>query len=155
MASRFGNCPQARLNTELPEERLDVATHGVRAQEHPLGDVLGGEALVEKCQDLDLALAIEPLLTWRPDVVVLPQALCDGIYDDELRRALIRALTTFASDTGTTLHAAGVNDRNEADLLWALGVTWASGPLFSDRPPNHAVGPEAATDLGSILSAVP
>lgn len=74
----------------------------------------------------------ECLLRWRPDIVAFDGSLHQGPSgDDPWRPALVRALVEFASETSVTLHATEVHEQRDAELLWALGVPWASGPLFA------------------------
>lgn len=68
-----------------------------------------------------------------PDVIKLDTSLTRGIDTHRTRRALARALISFAAESGATVVAEGVETVEEFDTLRRLGVTSAQGYLLG-RP---------------------
>jgi len=77
--------------------------------------------------------SLRHILELQPDVVKLDIALVRDIDADPARQALAAGLCHFASQTGTTLIAEGVETEAEAAVLAGLGVELMQGYLFG-RP---------------------
>ncbi len=73
------------------------------------------------------------ILRLRPEIIKLDIALTRDIDGDPARRALATALITFASSTGSTIVAEGVETAGELRTLRQLGVTAAQG-YYLGRP---------------------
>lgn len=63
----------------------------------------------------------------RPDIVKVDPSLVHGIDARSEKQAVVRDLVSFASDTGTTLVAEGIERSGEVDMLIELGVTHGQG----------------------------
>jgi EAL domain-containing protein (putative c-di-GMP-specific phosphodiesterase class I) len=77
------------------------------------------------------------VLRLRPDFIKIDMSLVRGIDCDEVRRALVAAMTGFGRDTGAAVIAEGVETSGELGALGAIGVRYAQGFLFgqpTERP---------------------
>ncbi|WP_252346072.1 LapD/MoxY N-terminal periplasmic domain-containing protein [Paludibacterium sp. B53371] len=61
--------------------------------------------------------------------LVLDHALTQGIHADEGRAALVRGLLQMASLMAVEIEAKGVNDREDLEMLVAIGVHCLTGPV--------------------------
>jgi EAL domain-containing protein (putative c-di-GMP-specific phosphodiesterase class I) len=77
---------------------------------------------------------------FKPDHVKLDMDLVRGIDADPRRRAIVRAMVTMCAELDTLLIAEGIETRDEADELAALGVRYMQGYLFA-RPAFEALPP--------------
>jgi EAL domain-containing protein (putative c-di-GMP-specific phosphodiesterase class I)/CheY-like chemotaxis protein len=68
-----------------------------------------------------------------PDIIKLDISITAGIDADRARRALARALITFADEMAMTIVAEGIETQAELDALLALGVGYGQG-FFLARP---------------------
>ncbi len=75
------------------------------------------------------------VLALRPHEVKLDREWVRGVDRDVARQALIAGLVTFATTTGTTLVAEGVENEDEAAMLTDLGVAHAQGYHFGRPEP--------------------
>jgi PAS domain S-box-containing protein len=75
--------------------------------------------------------SLRHILELQPDIIKLDIALVRDIDIDPARQALAAGLRHFASLTGTTLVAEGVETMAEANAVRTLGVELAQGYLFS------------------------
>jgi PAS domain S-box-containing protein len=73
------------------------------------------------------------ILELHPDFVKLDMTLVRGIDTDPARRAMAAAMCHFAGDTGCQLIAEGVETKEEADTVKALGVNLGQGYWYG-RP---------------------
>ena len=70
---------------------------------------------------------LQHLLRIHPHMLKLDTALTHGIDHDPVRRSLAAALVTFASETGATIIAEGIETPGELDTLERLGIPWGQG----------------------------
>lgn len=77
--------------------------------------------------------SLRHILQVAPDVIKLDISLTRNIHADRSRRALARALTSFAIETGAVVVAEGIEDADELAALRMLGVTYGQGYLLG-RP---------------------
>lgn len=77
--------------------------------------------------------SLSHVLQLRPDVMKLDRALVTAIDRDPIRRALVKSLLSFCSDTQVELVAEGVETAQEARSLLAIGVQFAQG-FYLGRP---------------------
>ena len=77
--------------------------------------------------------SLRHILELDPDIVKLDITMIRDIDTDQARQALVTGMCHFASRTGTTLIAEGVETQAEAETLRELGVELAQGFLFG-RP---------------------
>ncbi len=112
--------------------------------EHEMvGDYPAVRAAVEQLHGVDLAVddagagyaSLRHVYELRPQVVKLDRAWISGIDGDPLRRALVRAVSDFAREFGATLVCEGVERREEAAALEALGIPRAQGFWFGQPAP--------------------
>ena len=68
-----------------------------------------------------------------PDIIKLDISITAGIDADRARRALARALITFAEEMAMTIVADGIETQAELDALLSLGVGYGQG-FFLARP---------------------
>ncbi|MBW3662517.1 MAG: EAL domain-containing protein [Actinobacteria bacterium] len=110
---------------------LEITEHA------PVDDYEGFHRAVEPLRSAGVRLAIDDtgagmaslrhLLSLAPDVIKLDVSLTRGIDSDRSRRALARALISFADDTGSQIVAEGVETDQELHALVDLGVTYGQG----------------------------
>lgn len=77
--------------------------------------------------------SLRHMVALAPDIIKLDVSLTKDIDDDPRRRAMARALISFAAELGTAIVAEGVETQAEFDTLRQLGVSTASGYLLA-RP---------------------
>ena len=88
--------------------------------------------------------SLRHILRLEPALIKLDIELTRGIEADRRRRALARALISFASEIGAEIIAEGIETPAEVRVLTELGVGWGQGYLLG-RP----------TPLPSLLEARP
>ncbi|HSN69080.1 MAG TPA: EAL domain-containing protein, partial [Thermoanaerobaculia bacterium] len=73
-----------------------------------------------------------------PDFIKADMQLVRGLHRSAIKRELIATMARFARNTGITLVAEGVEERDELDSLRSIGVPCAQGYLFArpDAPPR-------------------
>ncbi|HET8588954.1 MAG TPA: EAL domain-containing protein, partial [Nakamurella sp.] len=69
-----------------------------------------------------------------PDYIKLDRALIAGIDADPGKRALVKAVTSFAGDIGATVIAEGIETAQELHAATAMGAQAAQG--FHLAPPT-------------------
>jgi len=79
------------------------------------------------------------LVRLRPDMIKLDISLISGIHRSTEKRALTRAMVSFAEEVGAQLIAEGVEEPEELAVLQDLGVGWAQGYLLGRPAPLGAV----------------
>lgn len=77
--------------------------------------------------------SLHHILALRPDFVKLDRTWITGIGDDPARQALVAGLASFASGTGATLIAEGIEEEDEREACARLSVTLGQGFLLG-RP---------------------
>jgi EAL domain-containing protein (putative c-di-GMP-specific phosphodiesterase class I) len=78
------------------------------------------------------------IINLHPEFIKLDSSLIRGIDTDTRRRALVAAMVSFATETGSQIVAEGVETAKELDVLKSLGVTSAQG-YFLARPVRLAI----------------
>jgi EAL domain-containing protein (putative c-di-GMP-specific phosphodiesterase class I) len=73
------------------------------------------------------------IVNLHPDLIKLDISLTRNIDTDHSRRALAKALITFARDIGSFISAEGVERAGELEMLRRLGVDKAQG-FYLSRP---------------------
>ncbi len=68
-----------------------------------------------------------------PDLIKLDISITESIDSDRARRALAKALISFAGEMEMTIVAEGIETRAELDTLLGLGVRFGQG-FFLARP---------------------
>jgi EAL domain-containing protein (putative c-di-GMP-specific phosphodiesterase class I) len=71
--------------------------------------------------------SLRHILRLRPDIIKVDKTLTQGIEFDSSKRALARALITFARDIGAEIVAEGIETSSEQAALHALGVRYGQG----------------------------
>ena len=96
------------------------------------------------------------LLNLAPDVIKLDRQFTRGIDLDPVRRALARALVSFAAETGAQVVAEGIETADELETVRRLGIAYGQG-YFIGRPAPvvavprrfaHAAGQPIVSELG-------
>jgi PAS domain S-box-containing protein len=82
------------------------------------------------------------ILTLRPDYIKLDRGLIAGIDGDPARRALVKAVTSFAGDIGATVIAEGIESAQELHAATAMGAQAAQG--------RHLAAPGPVTEWPAI-----
>jgi EAL domain-containing protein (putative c-di-GMP-specific phosphodiesterase class I) len=80
--------------------------------------------------------SLRHVLELAPHFLKLDRSVVGGLDEHAARRALVRALTSFADDVQTTVIAEGVEHWSEAEALREAGVHLAQGYAFG-RPEAH------------------
>jgi EAL domain-containing protein (putative c-di-GMP-specific phosphodiesterase class I) len=92
--------------------------------------------------------SLSHILTLRPEFVKLDRGLVSGIDRDEAKRAVVESLGTFAGRIDGWLVAEGIERRDEAAALQALGVPLGQGyGLGRPAPAMAALDPAVAAQL--------
>ncbi len=71
--------------------------------------------------------SLRHILLLRPDFIKLDISLCRGVGEDDARRAMARALVGFASETGATVIAEGLESPADVAALRLLDVPLGQG----------------------------
>jgi EAL domain-containing protein (putative c-di-GMP-specific phosphodiesterase class I) len=71
--------------------------------------------------------SLRHILSLAPDIIKVDISLTRNIDTDQARRALARALITFASEIGAMIVAEGIETRAEMEALQELGVAYGQG----------------------------
>src|SRR3954447_24138012 len=79
------------------------------------------------------------LVRLQPDIIKLDISLTSGIHRSTEKRALTRAMVSFAQEVGAQLIAEGVEEPEELAVLQDLGVPWAQGYLLGRPGPLPAL----------------
>jgi len=95
--------------------------------------------------------SLSHILELSPAFAKLDISIVQGIDADPRRQGMVAGLAFFATKTGCSLIAEGVERREESDVLLNLGVEFAQGYLFGrpERIPEgngHAVPTRGARD---------
>lgn len=77
--------------------------------------------------------SLQHIVRLAPNFIKLDITLTHEIDVDPIRRALATALISFASDTGASIIAEGIETRAEFDVLRALGASYGQG-YYLARP---------------------
>lgn len=72
-------------------------------------------------------------------VLKLDRGVAARITDDQLTRSLVAMIVAAAADAGVEVIAQGVEEHVQAEALMALGVTAATGYLFSGAVPAASI----------------
>ena len=122
--------PMGRLVVEITEH-APVADYDVLAEAMAPFRRRGGKLAVD---DAGSGFAsLRHILRLAPDVIKLDLELTSGVDVDPARRALARALISFANDIDATIVAEGVETEDELKTLRTLGVSYAQG-YYLGRP---------------------
>jgi EAL domain-containing protein (putative c-di-GMP-specific phosphodiesterase class I) len=97
--------------------------------------------------------SLSHILKLAPNFIKLDRDLVAGINFDPVRRVLVGALMTFATDTGSQIIAEGVENQEEMDALQCLGVRLFQGFLIRRPTPIERLL-RTATDLFPSVSVV-
>lgn len=76
---------------------------------------------------------LQQMVRLRPDIIKLDRSLVARIDEDRARRSLCAAMVHYASETGASLVAEGIERAEEAATLRGLGVQMGQGYLLA-RP---------------------
>jgi EAL domain-containing protein (putative c-di-GMP-specific phosphodiesterase class I) len=90
------------------------------------------------------------ILKLAPDFIKLDRDLVSSIDVDPVRRALAASLVTFASGTGATIVAEGVEDEAELEVLRSLGVRYAQGYYLGHPAPLEELGEHSSLSTGLL-----
>jgi EAL domain-containing protein (putative c-di-GMP-specific phosphodiesterase class I)/CheY-like chemotaxis protein len=117
-----------RVVLEIAEQALSNAGHAQELRDNlpsncalAADDVGAGQASLSR------------LLEYRPDVVKIDRAIVMDLDHDPAHQALVAGLVQFTTAAGGTLIAEGIERREEAETLLALGVSEGQGYYFG-RP---------------------
>lgn len=129
LAAQVSDVDPRRLLIEITEHS-NVADYGKLA------------AALKPLRDQGLRLAIDDagagyasmrhIISLAPDLIKLDMSLTSHIDTDFVRRALARALISFAEETNTEIIAEGIETPQELSLLRELGVDMGQGYLLRE-----------------------
>ena len=77
--------------------------------------------------------SLRHILQLSPDLIKLDISITAGVDQDRARRAMSKALISFADEMGITIVAEGLETQPQIDTLRALGVRFGQGFLLA-RP---------------------
>lgn len=142
----FNISPETALSSELLDifETSDPSRLIVEVTEH--SEVLDYSPLKRALLELRAAgvsLAVDDvgaghsglhrLLELQPEILKLDITMTAGVHRDEIRRALARAIASFARASGLSTVAEGIETPQEVEVLRELGIDCGQGYHFS-RP---------------------
>ncbi len=123
--------------TGPPRLVLEITEHA------PIEDYDSLASALQTFRDLGGRLAVDDagagfaslrhILRLEPNIIKLDISLTHGVDIDPPRRALAKALISFAKDTGVTIVAEGIETESELKTLRMLGVSHGQG-FFLARP---------------------
>ncbi len=93
---------------------------------------------------------LQQLIRFRPDILKLDRSLVRGVHSDGSKRALLEALSSFATTTGAAVCGEGIEEVEELHMLARFDVTYAQGYVLG-RP--GSAWPGVATEVvGEVTS---
>jgi len=146
-----GEFHRALKNWPLERIVLEITEHAVIAHYRDIAeavDSLRGRGLRLAVDDAGAGYAsFRHILSLAPDVIKLDISITRNIDSDRSRRALARAVISFAAETHCKVVAEGVETAAELSVLRELGVNKAQG-YFIGRP--APIANAAALVVGGI-----
>ena len=128
----FGDLPMERVVVEVTEH-APVEDYHILRQSLRWFRGAGGRLAVD---DAGAGFAsLRHILLLEPDFIKIDISLTREIHRDPTRRALARALISFAEDIDATIVAEGIETRGEIDALSDLGVRYGQGYLLGRPAP--------------------
>jgi EAL domain-containing protein (putative c-di-GMP-specific phosphodiesterase class I) len=91
--------------------------------------------------------SIRHVLALAPEYVKLDRTLVELAENEARHRAMVRALCTFADETGSAVIAEGVETRQQLEVLRGLGVGFGQGFLWAH--PGPLLDLSGSDDLGA------
>jgi EAL domain-containing protein (putative c-di-GMP-specific phosphodiesterase class I) len=76
---------------------------------------------------------LSSIMQLEPDFVKLDRSLVRELHESTARRTIVESLLALSRSMGTIVVAEGVELREEAEVLWELGVPLTQGYFFG-RP---------------------
>lgn len=94
--------------------------------------------------------SLRHIVVTAPDVIKLDRSIVVGLSADAVLHTLAAALVSFGHGAGATIVAEGVETREDAAALRALGIDFAQGWFFA-RPgsPDQLLDEYSVRDLGN------
>lgn len=87
---------------------------------------------------------LQQVMAMAPDTLKLDRSLISGVHTNPAKAALVRAIVSYANQTGAEVCAEGVEEPGELALLADLDVSYAQGWLVGRPAPEPCdVEPEA------------
>lgn len=136
----------------LPLERLVIEL----TEHEAVDDYLALAKVLEPLRARGLRVAIDDagagfasmrhILALRPDLIKLDMSIVRGVETDPTRHALVAALLAFATQTGATMVAEGIETLDELSCLRSLGVPLGQG-YYLARPAPWSDTEPAATSV--------
>jgi EAL domain-containing protein (putative c-di-GMP-specific phosphodiesterase class I) len=83
--------------------------------------------------------SLRHILSLEPDFIKIDISLTRDIHKDDARRALARALISFAKEIGATIIAEGIETDLERDALRTSGVRYGQGYLLGRPAPLNTM----------------
>lgn len=136
----FGPHPMDRVVLEVTEH-APVADYGLLKQALRWFRGSGGRLAVD---DAGAGFAsLRHILALEPDFIKIDISLTRDINRDPGRRALARALISFATDIGAVIIAEGIETQGEVETLQELGVLFGQGYWLGRPGPLDHLQPTA------------
>jgi EAL domain-containing protein (putative c-di-GMP-specific phosphodiesterase class I) len=130
----------ARVVLEVTEH-APVGDYGLLKQALRWFRASGGRLAVD---DAGAGFAsLRHILSLEPDFIKIDISLTRDINRDPGRRALARALISFAADIGAVIIAEGIETQGEVETLQELGVLFGQGYWLGRPGPLEALQPTA------------
>jgi PAS domain S-box-containing protein len=140
------------LNEVIHQSGWNPARIVVEITEHvSVEDYQALTARIEALRRQGLRLAVDDagagyasfrhILALKPDFIKLDRALIAGIDTDPGKRALVKAVTSFAGDIGATVTAEGIETAQELQAAALLGVQGGQG-FYIAKPNPVSAWPE-------------
>jgi EAL domain-containing protein (putative c-di-GMP-specific phosphodiesterase class I) len=130
MVERLLTAPPGRLVVEITEQ-AQVVSYSRLAE--PLRALREAGARIAVDDAGSGYAGLVHILELAPEIVKLDRSLSSGVTEDPARKAMIRAIVTFADNQRIQIVAEGVEESVDASTLRHLGVRLAQGYHFG-RP---------------------
>jgi EAL domain-containing protein (putative c-di-GMP-specific phosphodiesterase class I) len=131
----------------MSEHNIDASTLSVEITEKTLIDNFGEvEATLIKLRDMGMSVLLDDFGTgyaslaylkdFPVDVVKIDRAFIEGVPENKEDSAVVDAIAGLTRGLGLTLHAEGVENERQLDVLKGLGCQFAQGHYWSKALPG-------------------
>lgn len=135
---------------------LELTEHTQITAEEPFLDelmMLRGRGVKIAIDDAGAGYSgLQQIIRIAPDILKLDRSLVTGIHADPVRRSLATAMVHFATETGATIVAEGIETAEESRALASLGMHRGQGWYFG-RPGDLAAALASCNPSGEATAA--
>ena len=144
LEAMFENVPADRVVLEITEHALVEDYPDLQSALRPLRT----KSVRIAIDDAGSGYAtMRHIVELKPDLIKLDARLTTNLQHDATKRALVKAMVTFASEIRCDLIAEGIEDPDQKSLLVDLGVRKGQGYLLGRPGPLPAVTPQTSPSI--------